>query len=333
MSTTCCSTASSCAGVSANMLVAPVAVAQIIESISSIYSDPKKRPVGQVVAFVGAKGGSGSSTICHNTAFAIASVFKSDVVIADFDLPFGTAGLDFNQDPLQGIADALEAPERLDEVLLDRLLVTLLRSFEPVRRPRHARSIPTTLSRPPATRCSTSMRDNVPWIAVDVPHLWTAWAKQVMLGADHVVITASAGPRQSAQYQESRRSAQGHRARTTESRSWFSTRSACRSVPRSRSRISVMRSELEPKIVIDFDAQLFGTAANNGQMIEEVSDKSKAAEAVPQPRQSSDRRVRAEDRAPVTARPDPRPPKANQETRVTCSENGVRLRHRLHRRP
>src|SRR4029079_16140790 len=36
--------------------------------------------------------------------------------------------------------------------------------------------------------------------------------------------------------------------------------------------------ELEPKIIIDFDAQLFGTAANNGQMIGEVSDKSKAAE-------------------------------------------------------
>jgi pilus assembly protein CpaE len=37
--------------------------------------------------------------------------------------------------------------------------------------------------------------------------------------------------------------------------------------------------ELDPKIVIDFDAQLFGTAANNGQMIEEISEKSKAAEA------------------------------------------------------
>ena len=37
--------------------------------------------------------------------------------------------------------------------------------------------------------------------------------------------------------------------------------------------------ELDPKVVIDFDAQLFGTAANNGQMIEEVSDKSRAAEA------------------------------------------------------
>jgi pilus assembly protein CpaE len=36
--------------------------------------------------------------------------------------------------------------------------------------------------------------------------------------------------------------------------------------------------ELEPKVTIEFDAQLFGTAANNGQMIEEVSEKSKAAE-------------------------------------------------------
>ena len=95
---------------------------QIIESISAIYTDPETGPVGQVIAFVGAKGGSGSSTVCHNTAFAIASALKSDVVIADFDLPFGTAGLDFNQDPLNGIADALTLPDRFDELVLDRLL-------------------------------------------------------------------------------------------------------------------------------------------------------------------------------------------------------------------
>ena len=50
------------------------------------------------------------------------------------------------------------------------------------------------------------------------------------------------------------------------------------SVPKSRSRFRRGR-RLDPRIVIDFDAQLFGTAANNGQMIEEVSSKSKAAEA------------------------------------------------------
>jgi pilus assembly protein CpaE len=37
--------------------------------------------------------------------------------------------------------------------------------------------------------------------------------------------------------------------------------------------------ELQPKIIVDFNAQLFGTAANNGQMIEEVSSTSEAAQS------------------------------------------------------
>ena len=61
--------------------------------------------------------------VCTEGPFDLTTrAIKSDVVIADFDLPFGTAGLDFNQDPLQGIADALAMPGRLDEMLLDRLL-------------------------------------------------------------------------------------------------------------------------------------------------------------------------------------------------------------------
>jgi pilus assembly protein CpaE len=171
-------------------VVAPITVLQIIESISALYTDPKTGPAGQVIAFVGAKGGSGSSTVCHNTAFAIASALKREVVIADFDLPFGTAGLDFNQDPLNGIADALASPDRLDEMMLDRLLSRCsdyLRLF----------TAPGTLDRPydlDPSSCDTVLdvvRENAPWTAVDVPHLWTAWAKQVVLRADSVVITAA----------------------------------------------------------------------------------------------------------------------------------------------
>src|SRR5690606_7753360 len=103
-------------------LVAPVVPLQLMESISNLYSDPESDPIGHVVAFVGAKGGVGSSTICHNVAWTMSEVLKTDVVIADLDLAFGTTGLDFNQDPVQGIAEALSSPERLDEVLLDRLL-------------------------------------------------------------------------------------------------------------------------------------------------------------------------------------------------------------------
>jgi pilus assembly protein CpaE len=257
-------------------VVAPVTVSQIIESISAIYTDPESGPLGQVIAFVGAKGGSGSSTVCHNTAFAMASALKSDVVIADFDLPFGTAGLDFNRDPLNGIADALASPERLDEMVLDRLLSRCSDNLSLF-------AAPGTLERcydlNPSS-CDTVLdvvRENVPWTAVDVPHLWTAWAKQVVLRADHVVITAApdlANLRNTKNLVD-----QLNGSRPNDQPPLLVLNQV--GVPK-RPEISVRdfgnAVEIEPRIVIDFDAQLFGTAANNGQMIEEVSDKSKAAE-------------------------------------------------------
>jgi pilus assembly protein CpaE len=258
-------------------VVAPLNVIQVIESVSAIYTDPEAGPVGQVIAFVGAKGGSGSSTVCHNTAFAIAASLKSDVVIADFDLPFGTAGLDFNQDPLQGLADALATPERLDEMLLDRLLSRCSDHLSLF-------AAPSTLDRPydiDPNSCDTVLdvvRENVPWIAVDVPHLWTAWAKQVVLRADHVVLTAEPDL---ANLRNAKNLADQLKASRPNDRAPILVLNQV-GMPK-RPEIPVKEFghalELEPKVIIDFDTQLFGTAANNGQMIEEVSEKSKAADA------------------------------------------------------
>lgn len=258
-------------------VVAPMTVAQMIESIASIYSDPATGPVGQTIAFVGTKGGAGSSTICHNTAFAIANVLQSDVVIADMDLPFGTAGLDFNQDPLQGIADALAAPERLDEVLLDRLLSRCSEHLSLF-------AAPIALDRPydvDANACETVLdvvRESVPWVAIDVPHLWTGWAKEVVLKADHVVMTAMPDL---ASLRNTKNLADQLKAARPNDRPPMLVLNQV-GVPK-RPEIPVkdfgQAIELEPSVIIEFDAQLFGTAANNGQMIEEVSDKAKATEA------------------------------------------------------
>ena len=258
-------------------VVAPLNVAQMIESISTVYSDPEAAPVGQIIAFIGAKGGSGSSTVCHNTAFAIAGTLESDVVIADLDLPFGTAGLDFNQDPLQGIADALASPERLDEVLLDRLLSRCSEHLSLF-------AAPSALDRScdvDGTACETVLdvvRANVPWVAVDVPHIWAAWAKDVILKSDHVVITAT--PDLASLRNTKNLVDQLKVARPNDRPPLLVLNQV--GLPK-RPEISAkdfgQAVELDPKLVIDFDAQLFGTAANNGQMIEEVSDKSKAADA------------------------------------------------------
>ena len=53
-------------------LIAPVGPLQIVRSVCGLFSAPDAKPVGRIIAVVGAKGGVGASTIAHNIAFAIA---------------------------------------------------------------------------------------------------------------------------------------------------------------------------------------------------------------------------------------------------------------------
>ncbi len=258
-------------------LVAPVPPLELMEAISNIYNNPETEPVGHVYAFVGSKGGVGSSTICHNVAWSLSDTVKANVVIADLDLAFGTTGLDFNQDPVQGIADALSSPDRLDEVLLDRLLTKCSEHLSIF-------AAPVVLDRDydisPAgcDQVIDVVRQNVPYVAVDLPHTWTAWTKNIMLQADEVVITATpdlANLRNAKNIidllQQSRRN---------DSKPYLVMNMV--NMPK-RPEISVKEFEsalnLKATSVIDFDSEGFGQAANNGQMIEELDAKAKAATA------------------------------------------------------
>ena len=103
-------------------VIAPVNTIDVVRSVCGLFSAPEAKAVGRIIAIVGAKGGVGASTIAHNVAWAIARDLALDSVVIDLDLAFGTAGLDYNQDPPQGIADAVFAPDRVDTAFVDRLL-------------------------------------------------------------------------------------------------------------------------------------------------------------------------------------------------------------------
>ena len=103
-------------------LIAPLGTLDVVRAICGLFSAPDAKPVGRILAVVGAKGGVGASTVAHNIAWAIARDLQPRSVVTDLDLAFGTAGLDFNQDPPQGIADAVFSPERIDTAFVDRLL-------------------------------------------------------------------------------------------------------------------------------------------------------------------------------------------------------------------
>lgn len=259
-------------------LVAPVTSLQIIGSISNLYSDPNSDPLGQVITFVGAKGGVGSSILSHNVAWAISEITQTDVVISDFDLPFGTAGLDFNQDPNQGIAEALFQSDRLDDVMLDRLLskcserLSLFASASNLDQEYDVEQEPCDI-------VLDVLRKNIPFSVVDMPHSWASWSKYVLMQSDEIVITATPDLANLRNTKNILEFLKTHRQSDIEPRLILNLVG----MPK-KPEISVADFaqivELKPTVVIDYEAEIFGTAANNGQMLGEVSQKSKVAKQI-----------------------------------------------------
>lgn len=262
----------------AEYLVAPLHQLQVIETIANLYRDPKAEPVGKVMAFVGAKGGVGSSTLAHNIAWQMSKRFGTDTVITDLDLAFGTAGLNFNLDPSGGMIDALGQPDRVDSTFIDRLLTKLGDKLSLLSAPGgvdrefniEAHAVETILN---------AVRGSVPCVIVDVPNLWAPWIKHTLVHADQVIITA-----------------------TPELASLRNTKNLVDMLKLARPndrppRVVInqfgvpKRPEIPPAefgkalgidiaCVIPHDPHSFGLAQSNGQMLFEVAPKSKAAEAI-----------------------------------------------------
>src|SRR3984893_2273442 len=261
-------------------LIAPIGTLQVVRAVCGLFSAPDAKPVGRIVAVVGAKGGVGASTVAHNIAFSMARDLKLDSVVTDLDLAFGTAGLDYNQDPPQGIADAVFSPDRIDTGFIDRLLSKCTDHLSLL-------AAPATLDRVYDFAADAFdpifdvLRATMPCIVVDVPHQWTGWTKRTLIAADDILIVAApdlANLRNAKNLLDFLRA-----SRPNDHRPFYCLNQV--GVPkRPEIKTSDFAKALEdqPAAVIPFDPQVFGAAANNGQMIAEVASGHRTAETVRQ---------------------------------------------------
>ncbi|MBZ9656710.1 AAA family ATPase [Phyllobacterium lublinensis] len=259
-------------------MVAPIDLSDIVGVIGGLFVDPEAKPLGHAIAFIGAKGGVGASTIAHNTAWSISSLFKNEVVIADMDLPYGTANINFDQDPAQGIAEAVFSPERIDDVYLDRLLAQCAEHLSLL-------AAPSTLDRVFDFRDDSFAhlidvaQRSVPHVILDVPHTWNGWTRTTLARADEVVIVASP-----------------ELANLRNTKNLLDTLKQLR--PNDASPRLVLnqvgvpkRPEIAPldfcsplgilpMATIPFDPALFGSAANNGRMLAETDAASPIVQSI-----------------------------------------------------
>src|SRR6202171_3724417 len=213
--------------------------------------------------------GVGASAVAHNAAWAIARDLALDSVVIDLDLAFGTAGLDYNKDPLQGIANAVFSGDRPDTAFIDRLLAKCTDNLSLL-------AAPATLDRvydlgeQAFDAIFDTLRLTTPCIVLDVPHQWSAWTRRALVGADDILIVA-----------------EPDLANLRNAKNMLNILKAAR--PNDREPLYCLNQvgmpkrpeidasefakaiESQPIAGLPFDPQMFGSAANNGQMIAEIS--------------------------------------------------------------
>lgn len=261
-------------------MVGPVGMADVLNAMAAIFVDPEAEPLGRTIAFIGAKGGCGSSTIAHNCAFDISNLFQTEVILADLDLPYGTANIDFDQDPPQGISEAISAPERLDEVFLDRLLTKCSDHLSLLAAPSMLDRA-YDLERGSFQPIVEVLQRSAPVTVLDVPHAWSEWTRTLLSEVDEVIITAVpdlANLRNAKNMLDALK-----KLRPNDKPPHLVLNQV--GLPK---RPEIAPDDfceplgIQPIAVIPFDAQLFGTASNSGRMIAEMDKKSPTAETFSQ---------------------------------------------------
>ena len=246
--------------------------------LSDLYVD-RRQPLGRTIAFVGGKGGVGSSMVAHNVAWAIARDFKNDVVVADLDLAFGTAGSTSTRTRRRASPRPSTRPSgstTSSSTACWRAARTISAS-SPRRRPSTA---PTTFDEAPSTAfIDDRAPDGRPSSSRPAACLDGVGASKTLLAADEIVLTVEpdlANLRNAKNLVDLLRS----RANDAPPRLVINKTGIAK---RPEIKLEDFAAAARPRRrwrVIPFDAQLFGTAANNGQMIAETD-----AEGPSRPRQ------------------------------------------------
>jgi len=259
-------------------LVAPLNPLHLIEVISGLYLDPEASPIGRVLTVVGCRGGVGSSTFAHNVGWCIAERFQVNTAIVDLDLAFGTTGLDFNEEPGQGVADALSAPERLDDVLLERLLIKVNEHLSLF-------TSPATIERSYESEPSMfeavldAVRRMTPCVIVDLPHLWTPWVRQTLLGSDDIVIVATPDLASLRNGKALVELIKQNRPNDAPPRLVLNQVGQPKR-PEIPVKDFAATIGLEPTLVLPYEPLIYGSAANNAQMLMQVKPNSPTAEGI-----------------------------------------------------
>ena len=95
-------------------------VTRICRNLLNPSLEQPKMRTGKLILVLGARGGVGATTIATHTAWHLSETGRRRVALLDLDLKHGDTSLQFDILPSNALHEAIEFPDRVDKLFLDR---------------------------------------------------------------------------------------------------------------------------------------------------------------------------------------------------------------------
>jgi pilus assembly protein CpaE len=143
--------------------------------------------LGQVVAFLGSRGGVGTTTAAVSCAWVFAENRKERTALVDLDLHFGTVALKLDSDPGNGLCEALEQPSRIDSLFIERAMIKVSENLR-ILAAEAAVSDPQTVDTGAIDVLLYELRRKFAWVIVDLPRFVTPIHRVVLSNASRAIL-------------------------------------------------------------------------------------------------------------------------------------------------
>src|SRR5579862_8332941 len=142
--------------------------------------------LGQVIVFIGSRGGVGNTTAAVSTAWVLSEQRKERTALVDLDLHFGTVALKLDTDPGNGLCEALEQPSRIDSLFIERAMIKVTDNLR-VLAAEAAMAEPLIVDSGAIDVLLYELRRKFRWVVVDMPR-FVSPLQRVVLGAANQTI-------------------------------------------------------------------------------------------------------------------------------------------------
>ena len=171
-----------------------IAEAMVRASIRRDDMNVHRKATGKLLAFVGAKGGSGTTTVAANFAVALAKESGEHVALVDLNLQLGDAALTLGLTSEFSTLAALHNESRLDSDLLSKLLVRHSSGLQVLAAPDYLASGGEAAQLRPDTAAVMKMigilRGDFAWVVVDAGCHYAGCAPDLFEAAEKVYLVS-----------------------------------------------------------------------------------------------------------------------------------------------